>query len=126
MFRTPQVILFSADVPRAVRFYSRLGFTETFRVPTEGEPIHVDLALDGYKIGIASVASSRDDHGLDPVPEGQRAAVILWTDDTAAAYAEVTASGAPALAAPHEWLGRLLIAWTADPDGNPIQIVQPL
>ena len=80
--------------------------------------------LDGYKIGIASVASTRDDHGLDPVPQGQRAAVILWTDDTAAAYAALTASGAPALAAPHRWLDRLLIAWTADPDGNPIQIVQ--
>ncbi|MFI5486877.1 VOC family protein [Micromonospora echinaurantiaca] len=126
MFRTPQVILFSEDVPRAAAFYSRLGFTETFRVPTEGEPIHVDLVLDGYKIGIASVASTRDDHGLDPVPDGQRAAVILWTDDTAAAYAELTASGAPALATPHTWLDRLLIAWTADPDGNPIQLVQHL
>ena len=51
--------------------------------------------------------------------------MILWTDDTAAALAELTAKGAPELAAPHE-LGRLLIAWTADPDGNPIQIVQEL
>jgi glyoxylase I family protein len=50
--------------------------------------------------------------------------VILWTDDTPAAFAEVTANGAPGLAPPHEWLGRLLIAWIADPDGNPIQIVQ--
>lgn len=125
-FRTPQVILFSEDVTRAATFYTRLGFTETFRVPSEGEPIHVDLVLDGYKIGIASVASTRDDHGLDPVPEGQRAAVILWTDDTPAAFAALTDSGAPALVPPHEWLGRLLIAWTADPDGNPIQIVQPL
>ena len=126
MFRTPEVILFSENLGRAVAFYSSLGFTETFRVPTEGEPIHVDLTLDGYKIGIASVASTRDDHGLDPVPNGQRAAVILWTDDTAAAFAELTAKGAPALAAPHEWLGRLLIAWISDPDGNPIQIVQHL
>lgn len=125
-FRAPQVILFSDDLPRAVAFYSRLGFTETFRVPTEGEPIHVDFELDGYKIGIASVASSRDDHGLNPIAEGQRAVVVLWTDDTASAYDEVVASGAPALASPHIWLGRLLIAWTADPDGNPIQIVQSL
>jgi hypothetical protein len=36
MFRSPQVILFSDNVTRAVRFYSGLGFTETFRVPTEG------------------------------------------------------------------------------------------
>jgi catechol 2,3-dioxygenase-like lactoylglutathione lyase family enzyme len=126
LFRTPQIILFSEDLRRAAAFYSRLGFTETFRVPAEGEPIHVDLTLDGYRIGIASVASTRDDHGLDPIPRGQRAAVILWTDDTAAAFAALTASGAPALASPHEWLGRLLIAWTADPDGNPIQIVQHL
>lgn len=125
-FRSPQIVLFSEDLPRAIAFYARLGFTETFRVPVEGEPIHVDLALDGYKIGIASVASTRHDHGLDPVPEGQRAAVILWTDDTAAAFAALTECGAPALAAPYVWLGRLLIAWTADPDGNPIQIVQHL
>jgi catechol 2,3-dioxygenase-like lactoylglutathione lyase family enzyme len=126
LFHSPQVILFSENLPRAVAFYSSLGFSETFRVPTEGEPIHVDLTLDGYKIGIASVASTRDDHGLDPVPKGQRAAVILWTDDTAAAFARLTASGAPGLAPPHEWLGRLLIAWISDPDGNPIQIVQHL
>jgi catechol 2,3-dioxygenase-like lactoylglutathione lyase family enzyme len=126
MFRTPQVILFSEDLQRAVAFYARLGFTETFRVPTEGEPIHVDLALDDYKIGIAAVASTRDDHGLDPIPSGQRAAVILWTDDVSAAFAELTGMGAPALAPPHEWLGHLLIAWSADPDGNPIQIVQRL
>jgi glyoxylase I family protein len=125
-FRTPEVILFSQDVTRAAAFYTGLGFTETFRVPDQGEPIHVDLVLDGYRMGIASVASTRDDHGLDPVPEGQRAAVILWTDDTATAYAELTARGAPALVAPHVWLDRLLIAWTADPDGYPIQIVQSL
>jgi len=126
IFRTPQVILFSENLPRAIAFYTRLGFAETFRVPLDGEPIHVDLTLDGYKIGIASVESTRDDHGLDPVPKGQRAAVILWTDDTATAFADLVADGAPGLASPHEWLGRLLIAWVADPDGNPIQIVQDL
>jgi catechol 2,3-dioxygenase-like lactoylglutathione lyase family enzyme len=126
IFRAPQVILFSDDLPRAAAFYIRLGFTETFRVPADGEPIHVDLVLDGYKIGIASVASTREDHGLDPIADGQRAAIVLWTDDTTAAYAELVASGAPALASPHLWLGRLLIAWTADPDGNPIQVVQSL
>ena len=123
-FREPQVILFSADLPRAAAFYESLGFTETFRVPAEGEPIHVDLVLDGYRIGIASADSTRDDHGLDPIAEGQRAAVILWTDDTAAAYANLVAQGVPGLKPPHTWLGRLLIAWVADPDGNPIQMVQ--
>ena len=126
MFRRPQVILFSLDLARAGAFYASLGFRETFRVPVDGDPIHVDLALDGYTIGIASVASTRDDHGLDPVAEGQRAAVILWTNDVRTAYQTLVDAGADALAAPHRWLERLLIAWVADPDGNPVQIVQRL
>ncbi len=126
MFRSPQVILFSDDLPRAAAFYEGLGFVQTFRTPGEGEPIHLDLSLHGYKIGIASGDSTRDDHGLDPITTGQRTAVILWTDDVAAAYARLTSAGAPALKPPHQWLGRLLIAWIADPDGNPVQIVQDL
>ena len=92
-FRSPQVILFSDDLPRAAAFYEGLGFVETFRTPVEGEPIHVDLALDGYKIGIAAGDSTRDDHGLDPITTSQRAAVILWTDDAAAAFAQLTSAG---------------------------------
>ena|SRR5256885_15015389 len=124
MFREPQIILFSDDITRVAAFYEKLGFTETFRVPATGEPIHIDLVLDGYRIGFATADSTRDDHGLDPVTDGQHAAVILWTDDTTAAYEYVVSSGAPAIRGPHAWLDRLLIAWTADPDGNPIQIVQ--
>ena len=124
VFHAPQIILFSTDVERAAVFYVGLGFVETFRVPAEGEPIHVDLELDGSKLGVASVDSTRNDHGLDPVAHGQRAAVILWTDDVDAAFEELTATGVPALAAPHEWLGRLRIAWIADPDGHPVQLVQ--
>ena len=120
----PQVILFSADVERASAFYRRLGFEETFRVPRTGTPIHVDLRLDGYTIGFASIASSREDHGLDPAPTGQRATVTLWTDDTAGTYRALTEAGVPGLSEPQAWLDRLLIAWVADPDGHPIQLVQ--
>jgi glyoxylase I family protein len=126
VFRSPQVVLFSADVERAVAFYVGLGFAEVFRTPTEGDPVHVDVELDGYRLGIASVASTRDDHGLAPLATGQRAAVVLWTDDVPAAHAALVARGAEELAAPYPWLGRLLISWLGDPDGNPVQLVQPL
>jgi len=126
MFAAPEVILFSADVERAAAFYRRLGFAETFRVPDEGAPIHVDLQLDGYKIGFASVGSSRDEHGLHPARSGQRATITLWTDDTARAYRMLTAAGVPGLKAPSAWLGRLLVAWVQDPDGHPVQLVQRL
>ena len=125
-FTSPEVILFSEDVERASAFYRRLGFAETFRVPRDGPPIHVDMELDGYKIGFASMDSSREHHGLDPVAGGQRGTVTLWTQDAAALFDELIGAGVPGLAAPQIWLDRLLIAWVQGPDGHPIQLVQEL
>ena len=124
LFKTPQVVLFSRDLSRAAGFYESLGFEEVFRTPSEGTPIHIDLVLDGYRIGLASEASTRNDHGLEPIVEGQRAAVILWTDDAPAAYSRLHEAGATPVKAPEPWLGRLLIAWVQDPDGHLIQVVQ--
>ncbi|MGD7789563.1 VOC family protein [Propionibacteriaceae bacterium Y1700] len=123
-FRTPQIVLFTLDIGRTVAFYRDVGFTEVFRTPSVGSPIHVDLELDGYRLGLATEASTRDDHGLDPVAEGQRAAVILWTDDTPAGYARLLQLGATPVKSPEPWLDRLLIAWVEDPDGHLIQVVQ--
>ena len=124
LFRNPQIVLLSKDVSRTADFYKTVGFGEVFRTPSDGEPIHVDLALDGYRIGLASESSTRDDHGLEPVASGQRAAVILWTQDTPKAYEHLQDLGAIAVKSPQPWLGRLLIAWVEDPDGHLIQVVQ--
>lgn len=124
IFKTPQVVLFSKDVERSTDFYKAVGFQEVFRTPTDGVPIHVDVELDGYRLGIASETSTRDDHGLDPVVDGQRAAVILWTDDTPAGYARLQALGAEPVRPPEPWLDRLLIAWVEDLDGHVVQVVQ--
>ena len=123
-FKTPQIVLFSRNIERAAGFYKAAGFVEAFRTPMEGPPIHVDLVLDGYRIGLATTDSTRNDHGLNPVAEGQRAAVILWTDDTPTGYARLQALGARPVKDPEPWLDRLLIAWVEDPDGHLIQIVQ--
>ena len=117
-------MLFSEDPSRTAEFYQQLGFEEVFRTPSEGAAIHIDLVLDGYRIGLASAASTRDDHGLSPVVDGQRAAVILWTDDTPAAYSTLLELGARPVKGPQPWLGRLLIAWVEDPDGHLVQVVQ--
>jgi hypothetical protein len=63
-------------------------------------------------------------YGLNPVTEGQRAAVVLWTDDTHAAYARLQELGARPVTAPEPWLDWLLIAWVEDPDGHLVQVVQ--
>ena len=93
MFRSPQIVLFSTDVERLASFYKGLGFTETFRVPKGAPPIHIDVSLDGYLIGSASADSTRDDHGLQCVTSGQRAAVVLWTDDTRGGISPTSQTG---------------------------------
>ncbi|QTX06063.1 VOC family protein [Agromyces archimandritae] len=62
--------------------------------------------------------------GQDPVTEGERAAVILWTDDAPAGYRRLLELGARPVKEPEPWLGRLLIVWVKDPDGRLIQVVQ--
>ncbi len=117
-------MLFTEQIGRAVSFYTAIGFEQVFRVPADGEPIHVDLVLDGYRIGLATARATREDHQLSPVTSGQRAAIILWTNDVTAAFDRLTSVGAVPVHRPQPWLGRLLIAWLTDPDGHLIQIVQ--
>ena len=124
MFRTPMINLYTRDIARALAFYRGLGFVETFRTPREGNPDHVELVLDGFTIGIATAAAAAADHGLRPDLDGHAIEIVLWTADTDGAFARLTAAGAPALSPPHDWLENLRLAWVADPDGNPIQLVQ--
>jgi catechol 2,3-dioxygenase-like lactoylglutathione lyase family enzyme len=118
------VVLFTRDIERAVAFYTAVGFTEAFRTPSQGPAIHVDVVLDDYRIGLATEASTRDDHRLEPVARGQRAAVILWTDDTEAAFRLLQELGGRPVRPPYPWLDHLLIAWVEDPDGHLVQVVQ--
>jgi catechol 2,3-dioxygenase-like lactoylglutathione lyase family enzyme len=124
MFSSPGINVYSRDVMRLVRFYEGLGFRETFRTPEDGSPNHVELVLDGFTIGIASVEAAIADHGLSPSLGGRPVEILLWTDDTDRDYARLIADGAPSLSPPHDWLSDLRLAWVADPDGNPIQLAQ--
>jgi catechol 2,3-dioxygenase-like lactoylglutathione lyase family enzyme len=124
MFRTPQINLYTRDIETSLAFYRGLGFEETFRTPKEGTPVHVELVLDGFTIGIATVAAAMADHGLQPELSGRAVEIVLWTDDTDGAFARLTADGARALSEPHDFLDDLRLAWVADPDDNPIQLCQ--
>ena len=124
-FKAPMINLYSQDPSRAAAVYAALGFVETFRTPASGEPAHLELTLDGFRLGIATVEAARSDHGLDPKGEGRWIEVVLWTDDTDAAVRQLADRGAPVLSPAHDFLnGRLRSAWIADPDGNPVQLVQ--
>lgn len=125
VFRNPQVNFYVRDVEAAARFYTELfGFTETFRTPATGAPEHVELRLDGFILGLASIESARRTHDIPADSGPPRAEVCLWTDDIDRTYTNLLTRGARPVSPPHDFLnGRLRAAWVADPDDNPIQIV---
>jgi catechol 2,3-dioxygenase-like lactoylglutathione lyase family enzyme len=124
MFSAPQMTFYSHDLARMAAFYEAAGFRLAFRTPAEGPPDHVELALDGFSLGIALSSSAQRDHGLPADPTGAAAEVVLWTDDVDRGVAHLEAAGATLLSAPHDWLDALRVAWVTDPDGNPVQLVQ--
>jgi predicted enzyme related to lactoylglutathione lyase len=124
-FRAPMINLYSRDLARAAAFYSELGFVEFFRTPESGQPVHIEMTLDGFTLGIATIAAAKEHHNLRAEGEGRWVEIVLWTDDTDAALNTLVAKGAPLLSPAHDFLdGKLRAAWIADPDGNPIQLVQ--
>jgi lactoylglutathione lyase len=64
--RNPQINIYSHDVPRLVAFHESLGSRETFRTPDRGTPVHVELTLDQFTLGLASVEAAIAGHGLNP------------------------------------------------------------
>lgn len=69
-FTAPMINLYSRDLSRAAAFYSELGFVEAFRTPAAGEPVHIELTLDGFTLGIATMEAAKEHHSLQP---GRRA-----------------------------------------------------
>ena len=123
-FRAPQINLYSRDLAGAIAFYLDLGFVETFRTPDTGPPAHVELTLDGFRLGIATVQAAGSEHGIRPEGEGRWIEIVLWTEDVDRAVAGMSRRGVRVLSAPHDFLGgKLRAAWVADPDGNPVQLV---
>jgi catechol 2,3-dioxygenase-like lactoylglutathione lyase family enzyme len=124
-FRTPQVNLYSRDLPRAVSFYQQFGFVETFRTPEKGPIDHIELKLDGFTLGIATFEAATATHKLHPGGEGHWAEIVVRTDDANKAVKDLVAKGAPLISAPHDFAGgKIRAGWIADPDGNSIQIYQ--
>jgi catechol 2,3-dioxygenase-like lactoylglutathione lyase family enzyme len=124
-FRDPQINLYVREIEPVRRFYcDLLGFTETFRTPRTGDPIHVELRLGGLVLGLARRGSIPEVHGFAPGDGSPRSEIVVWTEDVDAAHAALVAGGATTLSPPHDFLEALRAAWVLDPEGNPVQLVQ--
>ena len=123
-FLNPLVNLYSRDVPAGVHFYrDLLGFKESFRTPKEGTPVHVELTLGGFGIGLSAVEAAKRVHGVDASPGAPSMAVTVWTHDVDQAFRMLTTAGVPVVQPPHNSSNNNRAALLRDPDGNLVEIV---
>src|ERR1022692_4800846 len=124
MYVTGLVNLYTNDIEAALVFYrDLLGFVESFRVPTDGTPEHVELQLNGFTVGLGRVEAARRVHGVKAVPGSPSMVLVVWTDDVDKSYAELLAVGVPIIQPPHNTGNNNRNALLRDPDGNLVEIV---
>ncbi len=120
-YSDPAVNLYAHDIEGSLRFYRDvLGFAETFRVPREGVPDHVELRLGSFRLGLATFDALNRHHGIHTGPGPPRGEIALFTDDVDGAHGWSTSKGAPSLSSPHDFGGYVHSGIVADPDGNPV------
>lgn len=127
MFVDALVSLYTRDIEAGLRFYrDLLGFKETFRAPRTGTPEHIELALNGFVIGLSSVEAAKRVHGVDASPGSPAMALVVWTDDVDKAFAKLTSAGVQVVQPPHDTSNNNRDALLRDPDGNLVDIVAKL
>jgi catechol 2,3-dioxygenase-like lactoylglutathione lyase family enzyme len=117
---SPQVNFYVEDVEASTRFYREsFGFTETFRTPQHGRPIHVELRLGQFTLGLVAIDSLRELHGIAAGPGGiaagpgrPRAELVVWADDVDRVHADLAANRRPNTI--ETWC-----SWNSTPTGSP-------
>jgi uncharacterized glyoxalase superfamily protein PhnB len=124
IFARPQVNLFVDDVATSAAFFlDHCGFTETFRTPEQGAPVHVEMVLDDFTLGVADHASAEGLHALGGATPGlPQCDVTLWCVDADTAYEALLAAGATPVSPPHDFLGNRA-AWVKEPGGHLVSLV---
>jgi lactoylglutathione lyase len=123
MFTQAFPMLSVADLERSLRFYrDGVGFSVAYTFPDEGEPVFVGLELDGSQLGIGR----SEDGGPSAASAGERFELCVYADDCDAAVAHLRALDVEVLAEPADQPWGERMARVADPDGNPIAIMQRL
>ncbi|WP_308123547.1 VOC family protein [Modestobacter marinus] len=115
---TVQPMVLTRDLPRLLEFYRAvLGATETERVPADGPVFYVGLRIGDSDLGLVAEAEAPE--------QPPRVLLSVTVDDVDVLLPRVTACGGTANPANDMPWGQR-VAHVQDPDGNPLNLVQPL
>ena len=110
----PFPIISVDDLPPTREFYGKLGFTQTFRFPTDGEPGFVAMTKGGSTIGIGAGG------------DADRFGYWVYVDDVDATLERLRAAGAVVVAPPEDQAWGERVARRRDPAGNLVYLGAPL
>jgi len=115
-------VIYSHSVPEALRFYTNLGFEETYRLPPDGEPGYVSLRRDTSELGIVDAGWPRDQLGVNMGAE-PRFEIFVYVDDVDRAAVQLREA---VIKDPQDMPWGERIAYVRDPDGNPVALAAPI
>ncbi|MGW4229842.1 VOC family protein [Streptomyces sp. NPDC004980] len=117
---TIQPVILTADQDVLLDFYTKLfGAEEIFRVPAEGAAFYLGLRIGDTDLGLVA----------KPAPGTGSASRILLSigvDDVDRTLARVEALGGSVGGGPNDMPWGQRVAHIKDPDGNPVNLTQPI
>lgn len=117
---TIQPVILSADLDVLIGFYTKLfGAEEIFRVPEEGPAFYLGLRIGDTDLGLVA----KENPGTGAAP---RILLSIGVDDVDATLARVEALGGSVSGGPNEMPWGQRVAHIQDPDGNPVNLTQPI
>ena len=116
---TIQPILVTTDLPGMLAFYrGLLDAEEILRQPPEGEPFYVGLRAGAAEFGLVNDEKA-------PVGPG-RVLLSIDVDDVRARLERVEPLGGTVLGPPNDMPWGQRVAHIQDPDGNAVNLTQPV
>ena len=105
-------IITARNLQAARDFYARLGFTQTYQYPPQGEPDFVTMERDSSTIGLSAGAERAED----------RFAYWVYVDDIDAVFEDLRAVSTAIVGEPKDEPWGERVAHLRDPDGNLVHI----
>ncbi|MFE2827679.1 VOC family protein [Streptomyces sp. NPDC059271] len=117
---TIQPVIVTADQDALLGFYTKLfGAEESFRVPAEGPAFYVGLRIGDSDLGLVT----REDAATGAA---SRILLSIDVDDVDETLARVAALGGSVSGGPNDMPWGQRVAHIKDPDGNPVNLTQPI
>ncbi|MEV6195725.1 VOC family protein [Streptomyces sp. NPDC051920] len=117
---TIQPVILTADQDVLLGFYKKLfDAEEIFRVPAEGPPFYLGLRIGDTDLGLVT----KENPGTAEAP---RILLSIGVDDVDETLGRVTALGGSVSGAAKDMPWGQRVAHIKDPDGNPVNLTQPI